>query len=293
MDFAALFAQFVKEKTFLLNVTPKTIRWYHQSWNAFTRNVGTPEILDRFVLNEFVIKLRESGINATSCNVYICGINSFLTWLWENNHHGERLKVKYLKEEKKVIQTFTDAQIKALVSWKPKDWHEQRLHALICTIIDTGARIDELLSLKRKQVNLEQLLITVKGKGQKERILPMSPELRKILYRWLQKHEFELVFATRNGTKMLYRNSARDLKDLCKQLGIEGIRCSWHTFRHTFGYNFAKTIARVTGDARNGIFHLQKQLGHSSLQTTRIYVEIQPGDLQEVHTQTSILSRLK
>lgn len=290
MDLSALFTQFVKEKTFLLNVTPKTIIWYNQSWNAFTRNVGIPEILDRFVLNDFVIKLRESGITATSCNVYICGINSFLSWLWENNYHSEHLKVKYLKEEKKVIQTFSDAQIKALVNWKPKNWHDHRLHALICTVIDTGARIDELLSLKRKQVNIEQLLITVKGKGQKERILPMSPELRKILYRWLQKHEFDLVFATRNGTKMGYRNSARDLKDLCKELGIEGVRCSWHTFRHTFGYNFAKTIA---SDARNGIFHLQKQLGHSSLQTTKIYVEIQPEDLQEVHTQTSILSRLR
>jgi integrase/recombinase XerD len=134
MNLSTLFAQFVKEKTFLLNVTPKTIRWYHQSWNAFTRNVGTPEILDRFVLNDFVMKLRESGINATSVNVYICGINSFLTWLWENNHHSERLKIKYLKEEKKVIQTFSDSHIKALISWKPKDWHEQRLHALIGSV---------------------------------------------------------------------------------------------------------------------------------------------------------------
>lgn len=150
-----------------------------------------------------------------------------------------------------------------------------------------------MLSLKRKQVNLEQLLITVKGKGQKERVLPMSPELRKILYRWMQKHKFDYVFPTKTGTKYLYRNSVRNLKVLCADLGIEGVRCSWHTFRHTFGYNFAITIARVTGDANNGIFHLQKLLGHSSLQTIKIYVELQPEDLQDIHTQTSILSRLK
>lgn len=71
MDISVLFEQFVKEKTFLLNVTPKTLRWYRQSWNAITRNVGTPETLDRFVLNEFVIKLKESGISATSVNAYI------------------------------------------------------------------------------------------------------------------------------------------------------------------------------------------------------------------------------
>ena len=143
MDLSKLFAQFVKEKPFLLNVTPKTIRWYWQSWNAFTRNVGIPEYLDRFVLNEFVMKLKESGINATSVNVYVCGINSFLSWLWENNLISERLKIKYLKEEKKVIQTFSDAQIKALIHWKPKDWHEWRLHAPIGT--ETSAKFSRNL----------------------------------------------------------------------------------------------------------------------------------------------------
>jgi integrase len=82
------------------------------------------------------------------------------------------------------------------------------------------------------------------------------------------------------------------MKILFKRLGIS-TDGSFHKFRHTFGYNFARTVAKITGDARNGIFHLQKQLGHSCLQTTRIYVDIQPEDLKELHVQTSILSRLK
>jgi integrase/recombinase XerD len=167
MELGDLFERFVKEKKYLLNVTPKTEKWYRSSWIAFTRSVGTPENLDRFVLNDFVIKLKESGITATSINAYICGINTFLSWLWENNLISERLKIKYLREEKKVLQTFSDAHIRTLINWKPKDWHDWRMHALICVVIDTGARIDEILSLTRKQVNLDQLLMTVKGKGQK------------------------------------------------------------------------------------------------------------------------------
>jgi hypothetical protein len=47
MNLTTLFERFVKEKTFLLGATPKTIRWYRQSWNAFTRTVGTPDVLER------------------------------------------------------------------------------------------------------------------------------------------------------------------------------------------------------------------------------------------------------
>jgi integrase/recombinase XerD len=293
MKLGELFELFVREKTYLVGVTPKTLAWYKDSWSAFKRMVGTPEGIDRFVLNDFVIGLRKAEIKPRSCNTYICAINSFLTWLWENGHTGEKLRIKPLKVEQKVIQTYSDSQLKAFISWKPKTWGQWRLFATLYAVIDTGARIDEMLSLKRSQVNFDQLFITVRGKGQKERILPMSPELRKVLYRWMQKHDFQYVFPTHEGNKWQYRNSLRYLKVLGKRLGIEGVRVSWHTFRHTFGYNYAKTVARVTGDARNGIFHLQRQLGHSSLQTTRIYVEIQPEDLKDLHIQTSILSRLK
>lgn len=212
MNWNELFERFVKEKKFLLGVTVNTERWYRQSWTAFTRTVGTPEVLDRFVLNDFVIKLKESGIKNKSCNVYIGAINSFLTWLWENDHHSERLKIKKLKGEQLVVQTYFQTDLTTFLNWKPKTWVEKRLYALICTLIDTGARIDiELLPLKRQNIDFENLLIKLKGKGNKERFVPMSLELRKVLYRWLQTHKFEVVFPTRDGTKIRYRNMYREL----------------------------------------------------------------------------------
>jgi len=119
MNLDELFNQFVKEKTFLAGVTPKTVRFYRQSFKAYTRSVGfvTP---DRFVLNDFVIKLREGGMSSSGTNVYIRGMNSFLSWLWENNHIGERLKIKQIKEEKKIIQTYNETQLIAFLNWKPK-----------------------------------------------------------------------------------------------------------------------------------------------------------------------------
>jgi len=67
--------------------------------DGFHPDCGNTNVLDRFVLNDFVIKLKESGIKNKSCNVYIGAINSFLSWLWESNLISEKLKIKKLKEE--------------------------------------------------------------------------------------------------------------------------------------------------------------------------------------------------
>jgi integrase/recombinase XerD len=285
MDLEKLYASFVKEKRFLSNVSQKTVDWYWQSWKAFTRSVQTDEI-NKQVLMDFMVALRESGLSATSTNTYARAINTFLTWLYENEHLKENLKIKRMKEEKKVYHAYSEAHIQAFLHWKPKGWYEWRLYALMATLLDTGGRIaKELLPLKRECVDFDNMFILLAGKGNKERIVPISLELRKILYKWLDMNEHDYVFATKNGTKMLYRNTLRDFGLLCDKLGIKGVKTSFHTFRRTFALNYVKS----GGD----LFYLQKALGHSSIATTKLYVELLPEDLKQLHKKTSILSRTK
>ena len=127
-----LIEQFVKEKQYLKNVTPKTVRFYHHSLNALVRIIGNvePSALTKALLNECVIKWREDGLSPISCNTYISGINSFLTWLHENGYTTERLRMRELKTEKKVIQTFTDDHIKRILDYKPKDFYGWRINLL-------------------------------------------------------------------------------------------------------------------------------------------------------------------
>lgn len=145
-----LIEQFVKEKQYLKNVTAKTVRFYYQSLNALLRTIGNaePKSLTRTLLNECIVKLRSGGLSAVSCNTYISGINSFLTWLYENGHTTERFKIKELKTEKRIIQTFTDDHIKRILAYKPKDFYGWRIYALFCLLIDTGLRIEEALTIE-------------------------------------------------------------------------------------------------------------------------------------------------
>ena len=276
-----LFEQFLKEKEYLENCTPRTIKFLKCSYNAFKRS-GAIEI-NKSSLTEFVVNMRQRGLSATACNDYIAGMNTFFKWLHENEHTPERFKIARMRVEKKVMRGFTDQELLKIIKHKPKGMAQIRVHAILLTLIDTGCRIDELITLTRDNVDMDNLLIKVMGKGRKERIVPMSFELRKVLIRYLQKHEFRYVFPTGSGNMVSYTNLHRDAQILFKKIGVspEGFHC----LRRTFARQYLKHGGNLA--------YLQKTLGHSKLETTRIYLDVDTEDLQRTHIKTSILSRLK
>lgn len=277
-----LFERFLQEKKYLKNCSENTLIFLTVAFKALNKYV---EIPTKENLQTWVIKSREAGKTPGGINAHIRGINSFLTWLYENGHTPERLKLKQLKQEQRVLKSFSDEDLRKILNWKPKSFSELRLHALLSTLIDTGCRIQEVLNLKRDKVDFDNLLLTVTGKGNKQRLIPISLELRKCLYKLISKHSAEFVFATRLGGRLSYDNSRRDFRRLCHKLGINGFDGTFHAFRRCF----AKNYLRQGGN----LFYLQQTLGHSKVETTRRYVEVETADLQRTHLRTSILSRLR
>ena len=189
-----------------------------------------------------------------------------------------------LKEEQKIIETFTTQQAKLLINHRPQGINQNRAQAVTLVILDCGLRIEEVLCLPKTSIDFDNLIIKVKGKGNKERLVPMSLELRKVLWRWCSKQEGLFAFGTRNGTKMSQRNLQRDFKRLCGVLKITSVRCSPHTLRHTFAVNYLR--------AGGNLFYLSKILGHTSVKTTERYLQsLNVSDFQAVHNGLSILSR--
>jgi integrase/recombinase XerD len=171
--------------------------------------------------------MRESGLSTSCTDAYIRGINPFLSWCFENGLTSAHLKIKRLKIEERVMKTFTDAQVKVIITYKPKDWYEKRFHCLLLLLLDTGIRINEALMLKRDNVDLD-IYCWGARKGNKERIVPFSVELRKTLAKFLNSHKFDLVFPNRHGGKLLYDNTRRDFNALIEKLGIAGFEGSFH-----------------------------------------------------------------
>jgi site-specific recombinase XerD len=144
-----LFADFIKEKTFLNDLSHHTLRSYRVSFDKFKKYASE---LTKPELNKFVIGMREEGLKSGGCNVKIRSINSFLSWCFENEHISEHLKIKVIKAGQPVLKVFSDAHIKALLKFTPRGACQHRLWAITCLLIDTGARISEILELKTSDV---------------------------------------------------------------------------------------------------------------------------------------------
>ena len=266
----AEFEQFIKERTYLTNVSSRTIEWYRQSFKWLDN--PNPTEAD---LKEFVIRMREGGLKPSSCNNRIRAVNAYLKWA------GSSLKVQKLKEGQRVLPTFDAADIQKIVRYKPKTATRIRLQVLLLTLADTGTRIDEALSLKWHDVDFDNLLLTVTGKGDKQRKIPFSFELRRFLWRYKPRFKFDLVFPTSTGNKWDRRVVLRDVKLLCRSLSITFPERTLHAFRHTFATNYLRKGGSV--------FHLQKVLGHSSLDMSRKYAHLSTNDLSAVHQKVSLL----
>jgi len=279
-----LFNDFCDERRYLRNVSPLTIRSYRRSFIRFSKATGTSDIPIKAQLNEFVMKMREWGLSPVTCNISIRAMNAFLSWLLECGHIRERLKMKQLKVEKKIIKPYSDAELSRILSFRPNTFVQARLHTLVCTLIDTGCRIEEVLNIRTPELDFENLLITVRGKGNKKRVVPFSIELRKVLYKYVNRYgDSGFVFGNKHGDKADYRSLLKQWWRLCEKLGIE--YRGFHSLRHNYGLNFI----RQGGD----ISELRRLLGHSSITTTAMYVNLQTEDLKRAHARTSILTRLR
>jgi len=185
--------------------------------------------------------MRERGLKATGCNSHIRAINAYLHWAARAtikcSPACSHPRVAYLTESQTLLPTFPLAHVALITNYKAKGFYPRRLQLIVLSLLDTGCRIDEVLSLKVEDCDLDNLLLTVTGKGRKQRRIPFSLELRRVLVRYTADfcpHPRELLFATRRGRKLGRRVVLRDVKLLCARLGFDSPARTLHAFRHTF-----------------------------------------------------------
>jgi integrase/recombinase XerD len=279
------FEQFIRERRYLTNVTPATVEWYRRCLSWLPSESPTQADLKNLVL-----RMRQKGLKETGVNTVLRCVNAYLHW----NSGSERKcgqgcthpRIAQLKEPRLVLPTFTEQQVNRLITWKPTGKYQRRLHVLILFLLDTGCRISEATVLHVTEIDFDNLLVTLDGKGRKQRVVPISFELRKALFRFCKENGCKpetLLFASRTGAIWNRRNILRDVKLLCRKLGFDPPTRTLHSFRHTFAVNYLR---------RGGsVFHLQKVLGHSTLEMTRRYANLVTTDLQAIHERVSLLAR--
>ena len=175
-------------------------------------------------------------------------------------------------------------------------WLAVRLSALIETLYATGLRVSELVGLPLTAVTYDPRFLLIKGKGEKERLVPFGGSAREILDCWLSKRIFDnkkqqnsrqkpWVFpAPTTSGHMTRQLFALQLKKLSKLAAIDEKNISPHVLRHAF----ASHLLEGGADLRC----VQVMLGHSDITTTEIYTHIQGDRLKEIVTKQHPLTKL-
>ena len=208
--------------------------------------------------------------SATTVNIYTRVMNTWLRWLQE---YDEVLQYRW-RIKKQIVETgatrdiFTEEEIVKLRLFKPKTFDQKRAWSIAMCMLDNGMRVDESLSLTGPALNFNGDMIFIdQGKGKKSRYVEMTPALKPILFRYVDKTmpaTARFVFGTSTGTKMSQRNALRDIGVVLKKAKVRLL--SWHCFRHTFATGYLVRGGRIE--------KLQQILGHSRIETTQIYLHM-------------------
>jgi integrase/recombinase XerD len=153
---ATLTDQFLKERTYLKNVTPATLVWYRVAFKSYGASFGddTAPIPTKAALQNFVVKQREHGLRPVTINTYIGAMNAFCAWLHAEGHVAERIKLPKLRVERRMLSVLDDAQMRALIGYKPTSLGQRRVHVAALLALDTGLRVSEVLHLRHADVDL-------------------------------------------------------------------------------------------------------------------------------------------
>jgi len=251
-----------------------------------SKGINSMQTTTRKQITDFIMSLKDGGLSANSISRNLAAIKSF---------HRFLVIERYIKDDvtsvmdspklwKKLPEVLNLEEVERLLS-KPnlKDWLGIRDKAALELMYATGMRVSELVDLKLDNVNLDVGFIKCKGKGQKERIIPVGRKAITAIERYLNKIRPKLVkkkenvqhlFLTRLGRKMSRQTFWKIIKKYLKKAKIKK-EVSPHTLRHSFATHLLERGA----DLRV----VQELLGHANISTTQIYTHINKERLKSIH----------
>jgi integrase/recombinase XerC len=279
------------------DVSPHTVKAYGRDLEAFTdycdRYYGdwSWNTVDRLGLRGFLGELKRRGLSTRSAARALSAVRSLYRYLQE--HHGVPNNIARAAKVPKVdkrLPTYMDQQ----QTGRLFDWAESRAGgdefvptrdlAILELFYSTGIRLSELCGMNLEDLDLLADQAKVRGKGRKERIVPVGSRAVLALRRYLNlrepvvgrpKSDRRAVFVSRLGRRLAPRGIQRIVHRMLDGIGVDGLRV--HSLRHTFATHML--------DAGADLRAVQELLGHASLSTTQIYTHTSVERLKKVYNQ--------
>lgn len=275
--------------------TPKTIRSYRNNLNLFIRfceeqtETENIEDLTLTIVRQFTSYMISKGRKGSYINGLLKVAKAFIQYCYDEGYGGfnTRKNFKWCKQDKAVIMAFKPADVRKLLqSCKGFDFLSVRDAAILTTFFETGIRCWELCCIQKSDIHDDFIIIN--GKNHKQRVVPITPVLRKALMKYdaaadnyftLKNTDdyFFLSFHGRQLTNVAVENIMKRRGE-----GIEGIRVSPHTCRHFY----AQQQIKMGTD----LYTISRLLGHENIQITQTYLDsLRDDDIINIAKQKSVL----
>ena len=235
-------------------------------------------------LERFICTLQDVGIQPRSQARIISGVKSFYKYLrmegFMETDPTELLMAP--KIGRHLPEVLTVDEIDRMIACIDMSKAEgQRNRAIIETLYGCGLRVSELVALRLSQLFMEERYVIIQGKGNKQRLVPISPVAIEQIGLYLEqtrsrqvakKGSEDILFLNRRGAMLTRQMIFHIVKQLCELAGIRKV-ISPHTLRHSFATHLLEGGANLRA--------IQQMLGHESITTTEIYVHIDRTRLRD------------
>lgn len=277
--------------------TAKTQRGYKNALAVIRRVMEEElEIVDMDdmtmpAIKKFTQVMVKRGHKGTYINGLLKVTKSFIQYCYDEGIGGfdtKRRNFTWVREDKPVITAFKPRDVRYLLdSCRGNDFLDIRDLTIFTTFFETGIRCGELYSIKPEHIKDDYILIT-NGKNRKERVVPISPPLKKAMMRYERARTNYFAYKTTDDYYFLsysgrqLTNSGIEHMFKRRGKGITDVRVSPHTCRHTW----AQAQLKMGTD----LYTVSRLLGHENIRITQIYLEsLQDADIIKMSKNTSVL----
>ena len=279
--------------------TPRTLKSYKTILNIFQRfceeemEITDIEDVDMATVKRFTQTMMRNGKKGTYINGCLKTIKSFIQYCYEEDFGGfntRRGGFKWVKEERPVIKAFTPKDVRLMLdNCKGIDYLDLRDAAILTLLFETGVRCLETCHIKNSDIHDDYIVIN--GKNHKQRVVPITPILKKAMMRYerardnyfMYRDREEFYFLSYSGKGLT--NAAMEYLIKKRGKGITGVRVSPHTCRHTF----AQQQLKMGVD----LYTISRLLGHENVSITQIYLNsLQDEEVIKIAKQNSVLMNM-